>query len=115
MGPSLLAKLCVLILCVGATACVLLTLRQQRLDAVHELAVLQRDMAQLDHDLFRFRARIMASVTPGQIEKMALALGDMRPIGVDPPVRPGDANPTAVASAETKANSPVRPPGRPGR
>ena len=76
------AKLCVLILGGGACAAGLLSLRQQRLDAVHEMIVLQGRMTALDRDLLTLRTRIASLVTPGRVERMALSLGPLRPLGV---------------------------------
>lgn len=125
------AKLCVLILGGGACAAGLLSLRQQRLDAVHEMIVLQGRMTSLDRDLLTLRTRIASLVTPGRVERMALTLGPLRPLGVSigerdvaaapsrgwpavPPaarakrvVRPGEG-PEAVASGLGDDQEPAR-------
>lgn len=79
----MLAKIAFLILSVGVSACVLLTVRQQRLEAVHDLADVQRSMSRLDQDLFRLRVAIAQGVAPERVTSLAVALGPMRPAGVD--------------------------------
>lgn len=103
-------KLCMLILAVGVTACALLVLRQQRLDAVHELAVAQGRIAQHDRDLYELRTRIATRVTPTQVEALAVKVGQLEPIRHVVPQRPGTPEPTAIVRAD-----PARRPSLPGR
>jgi hypothetical protein len=95
---DVLAKTCVLILSLGAAACVLLGLRQARLQAMHEIAGIQRRMNDHDRNLFRLRLEIAERVTPERVEQAAQKLGPMAPIGVDPPEAgegQGEAKPPA--------------------
>lgn len=93
------SKLVFLILAIGLTACALLSLRQQRLRVVHELAGVHASMARMDQDLLRVRVSIAQAITPQRIVSLAVALGPMRPIGVDPLVLPGDVPATAITEA----------------
>jgi hypothetical protein len=74
------AKCCAVILAIGVTACSLLALRQARLQAAHELAQTQLRIRALDEKLWVLRARIAGRVTPGDIEAMALNVGQLRPM-----------------------------------
>lgn len=95
------AKLILLILAIGAVACGLLTLRQQRLDAVHEMALLHGRIAELDRDLLVVRVGIARAISPGKVEQLAAKLGPVQPLGVD------RQSPTALADGKTP--SPVAP------
>ncbi len=79
-----LAKVLFLILCIGASACVLLTVRQQRLAVVHDMAAIHNRLAQHDKVLFDVRARIAQDLSPMRVQQLAAAMGPMSPIGVDP-------------------------------
>jgi hypothetical protein len=92
-----LAKIATVILTIGIVGCILLTTRQQRLQAVHDLAVLQRRVAEHDRTLWHLRAEIARNVQPRNVEALARALGPLEHIPVDP--RPG-ATPIHLAAAE---------------
>jgi hypothetical protein len=79
-----LGKVLFLILCIGASACVLLTVRQQRLAVVHDMAAIHNRLAQHDKVLFDVRARIAQDLSPMRVQQLASALGPLSPIGVDP-------------------------------
>lgn len=79
----MLAKICFLILCMGAVACTVLGYRQTRLQTLHELSDVQRRLMAHDRDLFRLRAEIAAQVTPSRIAKLSSRLGPLVSIGVD--------------------------------
>ncbi|MBL8990185.1 MAG: hypothetical protein JNJ48_01250 [Phycisphaerae bacterium] len=102
------SKICFLVLVIGASACVLLSVRQQRLDAVHDMAVIQQRIAEHDRDLLRVRAAVAARLIPSRIETLALQLGPLTPIGVDP-VSPLARPATAVAAAARAAEPASRP------
>lgn len=96
------AKLIVVILSLGVIACVLLTVRQQRMQAVHELANVQREVARLDRTLAHLRLEVAERITPERVAEMAKSIGaELRPIGVPepapappaPPASPNRANP----------------------
>ncbi len=90
----MLAKICFLILCMGAVACTVLGYRQTRLQTLHELSDVQRRLMAHDRDLFRLRAEIAAQVTPQRVAKLAGRLGPLVSIGVDDEmtssIEPGD-------------------------
>lgn len=93
------AKVTFLVIAIGMIGCSLLALRQQRLDTVHALAVAQRDMAKMDQDLYRVRIAIARTITPQSVVRYAVALGPLRPIGVDPVTLDAPTE-TAVTSAD---------------
>ncbi len=76
------AKGAVTILAIGATACMLLTLRQQRLNAVHEIAILQRRLSEHDRTFLKLRTEIAARITPDRIRELSGHFGHMVPIGL---------------------------------
>jgi hypothetical protein len=82
------AKLVVLILSVGACACVLLAARQVRVQAAHDLADARLRVMQRDNELWELRARIASRVTPANIQRVAARISPLKPIGgefwVDP-------------------------------
>ncbi|MBX3359000.1 MAG: hypothetical protein KF745_11305 [Phycisphaeraceae bacterium] len=91
------AKICAVIVTVGVIGCVLLTNRQLRLQAVHDLAVLQKRVAEHDRALWHLRVEIAGSVTPGNVEQLARAIGPLESLPV--PARPGAVPASQVASA----------------
>ena len=99
----MVAKLIAVILAVGAAGIMMLDLRQQRLQTMHDIAMVQRRMAEHDRELFRVRTRIAAAVVPQQVEQLAARLGPTTPINVP---LPGDADGPRYAS--------TTPPYRPG-
>ncbi len=90
----MLWKVSFLILCIGACACMLLTLRQQRLEAVHQMAVIQKQISEKDENLLRLRIEIAHGVAPMSVQALAAALPNERSqfaaIGVDQPLPRGD-------------------------
>lgn len=79
----MVAKLCTLILAAGLCAVMLLATRQQRLAAVHEMAMIQRRIHEHDRELYRQRIEIARRVLPQRVEALAAALGPLAPLGVD--------------------------------
>lgn len=77
------AKLVLVILSVGITAGVLLATRQQRVQTAHELADVQRRVAEHDRTLWRLRAEIASRITPTRISAAAARLGPLAPINQD--------------------------------
>jgi hypothetical protein len=104
------AKLILVILSLGVIACVLLTVRQQRMQAVHDLANVQREVAKLDRTLAHLRLEVADRITPEKVADMARSLGELRPIGV-PEAAPAPA-PSGPAPGAPPAPSPT--PARPG-
>lgn len=75
------AKLVALILALGVVGGVLLTIRQLRIQAAHELADVQRRVSDHDRQLWQLRIEIGARVQPEQVARRAESLGTMSPIG----------------------------------
>ncbi len=76
----MLAKLCIVILSVTVTAASMLTVRQQRLDAVYDMRRSLESAAALDRKLQEVRIDIARRVTPESVTQLATAMGPMRPI-----------------------------------
>lgn len=74
------AKIAAVILAIGVVAGALLSLRQLRLQAVHELATVQRRVAEHDRTLWHLRVEIAARTTPERTEELAQALGPLEPL-----------------------------------
>ena len=55
----------------------LLTTRQQRLQSVHDLAVIQKRVAEHDRTLWTLRVAIASKLNPARIEHLASSLGDL--------------------------------------
>lgn len=77
------AKVCCIIVAVGAFGCALLAMRQGRLQAASELTQTQLRISKLDHHLLSLRASIAAGTTPTQVERLAADLGQFRPMVPD--------------------------------
>lgn len=73
-------KLVVVVLTIGACACTLLSIRQARLQAAHELARAQLRVHEADDHLWAVRAEIGRRVVPAHVRQMAEALGSFRPM-----------------------------------
>ncbi len=69
------AKIIALILALGVGAVLMLNLRQERLQVLHETAELQKRLAQHDRDFLSLRTRIASSVSPPLVQQMAAGLG----------------------------------------
>lgn len=76
----MVAKLAMLILVMALTAASLLVVRQQRLQAVREMADAAERAANFDRTLWRVRVEIAEAVTPEDVTAMAKALGPMHHI-----------------------------------
>ena len=74
------AKLAAVIVSLGVVACILLAVRQQRVQAAHELAEVQRRVMEHDRTLWHLRAEIAARVSPEQVDAMAKRRGPTAPI-----------------------------------
>lgn len=71
------AKLLAIIVAIGLTACGLLSMRQARLQAVHELADAQLRIWRHDERLLKIRADISARITPDRVREMLAANPDV--------------------------------------
>lgn len=80
MVRGMRAKLCIVILTVTLTAASLLTVRQQRLDAVYDMRRSLESAAALDRQLQEVRIDIARMVTPDSVTQLASVMGPMRPI-----------------------------------
>jgi cell division protein FtsL len=74
------AKLAVVIISLGVVACILLAVRQQRVQAAHELAEVQRRVMEHDRTLWYLRTEIAERVSPQQVDLMAKQAGVTAPI-----------------------------------
>ena len=74
------AKVAVVIVSIGASACGLLALRQSRLQAAHELTRSQFRIRAADERLWMLRAEIAKRVAPPEVEAMAAGVDDLKPI-----------------------------------
>lgn len=68
-------KLAAVILSIGLVACTLLAVRQQRVQAAHELADVQRRVMEHDRTLWHLRAELASRVTPAQVDLAAARFG----------------------------------------
>ena len=64
----------------GLVACVLLGIRQLRVQAAHEMANVQSRIARHDRELWKLRAEIAKLTTPDQVEALARKFGMLTPI-----------------------------------
>lgn len=107
----MLWKVSFLILCIGACASMLLTLRQQRLEAVHQMAMIQRQISEKDEQLLKLRIEIAHGVAPMSVQTLAAALPGERSrlaaIGVDQPLPRGDIPAGLPAIAEDGRSEPA--------
>jgi cell division protein FtsL len=79
------AKLLVIVLAIGLIAAALLMIRQQRLDAVHEMAQIHRRVNEQQTSLWLMRTRIADRCRPDRIREAAQELGvEWRPIPTKP-------------------------------
>lgn len=101
------AKLCVLILSVGAVGCSLLAIRQQRLDAVSQATIAQKNMLLHGKDLARLRTEIAQLSTPQAIELAAAArFGPMVALGPEMEEVDGGDGTTVIVRANRQNERP---------
>lgn len=100
-GLGLPLKLAVVIVAVGATALVLLGLRQSRLVAAREMARARLEVRAVDEEVSAIRSRIAQRVHPEIVEELVSmldeAVGPIEPIVVDSPRRPAELMPAGDA------------------
>jgi hypothetical protein len=105
------AKIAAVIVAMGIVAGALLSLRQLRLQAVHELADVQRRVAEHDRTLWHLRVEIAARTTPARTDELAQTLGPLEPLP-----GPGRGHPPvhiAAAPGPSPAGVAPRPGGAP--
>ncbi len=77
------AKLCVLIVSMGVIACVLLGIRQLRVQAAHEAAAVVRRAEKQNRELWKLRSEIARRVTPTNVHVAASKYGPLLPLSAD--------------------------------
>ncbi len=80
----MVAKLIALVLTLGIVGVLVLHLRQERLQVMHEMADLQKRLAEHDRDFLRVRSRIASRVAPPVVLELAAKLGPTVPIATLP-------------------------------
>ena len=75
--------LAALIVGMGLIACVLLGVRQLRVQAAHEMADVQRRVSNHDRELWKIRTEIAKLTTPDKIETLARKYGILTPISAE--------------------------------
>ena len=79
------AKLLLIITLIGATACILLVNRQQRIETANEIAQIHRRLLEHDQALWTMRNEIASRCTPDQVRTaMSYLEGDWRSIPAAP-------------------------------
>ncbi len=73
-------KLAALIVGLGVVACVLLGIRQLRVQAAHEMAEVQKRVSLHDRELWKLRTEIARVTTPDRVEALARKYGVLLPI-----------------------------------
>ena len=76
-GKPVFAKLSAVIVTMGAVACILLAVRQQRVQAAHELADVQRRVLEHDRTLWQLRSEIAAKTMPTSIAASTKRFGPL--------------------------------------
>lgn len=79
------AKVAIVVIGLGAAGASLLALRQQRLQAAHELAKSQVRIERQDEQLWKVRARIAGLVNPQNVEMMASEIAELHALVPDAP------------------------------
>lgn len=77
------AKLIAIVLALTVTSITLLTVRQQRVQAVSDMATAIERAAELDRHLWRIRVEIGQLVAPTELNQRIASLGTMEPILLD--------------------------------
>jgi len=100
------AKLLLIIMFVGATACALLVIRQQRIDTFHEISVVHQHLLTHERTLWELRGEIAERCRPSQVRLVMNQLGGQwSPI----PSRPGSFHPGAIQLAQTPPTAAPNP------
>jgi hypothetical protein len=74
-----------MIVAIGLCAGALLTVRQLRTQAAHELAQTRLRIMEQENDLRRLKTQIAAKVSPESVKAMAGRIGTLKPIMLDAP------------------------------
>lgn len=78
-------KLLLIIISVGAVACALLVIRQQRIDTFHEMTQVHRRLSEHERTLWEMRAEIAERCRPSQVR---LAMNSLEINWIPLPARP---------------------------
>jgi len=82
------AKLLVIILAIGAAACALLVVRQQRVELAHQVAMTHNRLLQHERALWDLRTEIAGRVRPGDVQNLVDQMGGAwSPIPASPELR----------------------------
>ena len=73
--PAMFAKLLLIIIVMGATACGLLVNRQQRIEAAHETAVLHQLLHEQEQQVWKLRCEVSRRCGPQQLNLALARLG----------------------------------------
>ncbi|MFN0011277.1 MAG: hypothetical protein ACKVS8_06485 [Phycisphaerales bacterium] len=109
----MVAKLISLILTLGLVGVLMLNLRQERLQVMHEMADLQKRLAEHDRDFLKMRSQIASRVAPPVVLELAAKLGPTVPIATLP--APDDRSPTVAAATNAAGPKPGQPSSRQGQ
>jgi cell division protein FtsL len=82
-GGAVFGKIVAMIVALGLCAAVLLTVRQLRTQASHELAQTRLRIMEQENELRRLKTQIAARVSPEHVKAMAARLGSLKPIMSD--------------------------------
>ena len=95
--PAMFAKLLLVIVVMGATACGLLVNRQQRIDTAHEMAVLHHQLTDQSQQIWKLRCEVSHRCRPQQLNLSLARLGrSWAPVTVGP----GGVEPDMVELAQ---------------
>ena len=73
--PAMFAKLLLILLVMGATACGLLVNRQQRIEAAHETAVLHQLLNEQEQQVWKLRCEVSRRCGPQRLHLALARLG----------------------------------------
>ncbi|MCA9293309.1 MAG: hypothetical protein KDA20_05790 [Phycisphaerales bacterium] len=76
----MLYKLALLVLAIAATGAGLLTVRQQRLEAVHDMAEALDRAAVLEREVWRMRIEAARLTSPEHAQQLLVQIGETRPV-----------------------------------
>lgn len=97
------AKLLFIIIAVGAVACALLVIRQQRIDTFHEITQTHRRLSEHERTLWEMRAEIAERCRPAQVRLAMNNLGlDWIPLPARPTMWPGMEPNVRLANQSTQ-------------
>jgi hypothetical protein len=63
-------KLFMIIVVVGALACALLVIRQQRIEAAHEMSLIHRRLTEGEQTLWKLRSEVAVACRPDVVQRM---------------------------------------------